>query len=130
MRQAKVVLAITLFGAAAVGAAKPNATVVGGWQQVGGAGVIEFSAKGTVLIRTDEGALTGTYQFVDAGTIRFDLDGAAAAFGAFIVPAKVSQDELALSDGEGAVTHFRRIGRDVATRRVPRPQHQQKGGTR
>ena len=125
MRQATVVLAIALLGAAAVGAAEPDVTVVGGWKQVGSAGVIEFSAKGTFLIRTGEGALTGTYQFVDAGTIRFDLDGAAAAFGAFIVPAKVSQDDLALSDGEGNVTHFRRIGRDVATQRVPRHQHHQ-----
>lgn len=113
MRQVIVVLAITLLGAAAVGAAKPDAAVVGAWKQVGGAGVIEFSAKGTFLVRTGEGALTGTYQFVDAGTIRFDLDGAAAAFGAFIVPAKVSQDDLALSDGEGTVTRFRRVGNDV-----------------
>ena len=130
MRKTAVVFAAVVLGVAFARAEGPKPTVVGTWEEVSGAGIIEFSPRGTVLIGTREGALSGRYDFVDAGTIRIQLDGAAAAFGPFIVPAKVSQDDLALSDEQGNVTRFRRSGRDVATRRVPRQQHNQKGDMR
>ncbi len=129
MRKTAVVFAAVVLGVAFARAEAPKPTVVGTWEEVTGAGVIEFSPWGTVLIGTREGALSGRYEFVDAGTIRIQLDGAAAAFGPFLVPARISQTELALSDEQGNVTHFRRGGHDAATQRVPRHQHHQKGDT-
>ena len=129
MRKTAMVFAAALLGVAFARAEGPKPTVVGTWEEVSGAGIIEFSPRGTVLIGTREGALSGRYEFVDAGTIRIRLDGAAAAFGPFIVPVRMSEIELALSDEQGNVTHFRRSGHDAATQRVPRHQHQQKGDT-
>lgn len=129
MKRTAVVFAAAVLGVTFARAEDPKPTVVGTWEEVSGAGAIEFSPRGTFLIGTREGALSGQYDFLDAGTIRFELDGAAAAFGPFIVPVRMSQTELALSDEQGNVTHFRRSGRDVATRRVPRQKHDQKGNT-
>ena len=129
MRKTAVVFAAVVLGVAFARAEGPKPTVVGTWEEVSGAGIIEFSPRGTVLIGTREGALSGRYEFVDAGTIRIRLDGAAAAFGPFIVPVRMSEIELALSDEQGNVTHFRRIGHDAATQRASRHQHHQKGDT-
>ena len=129
MRKTAVVFAAVVLGVAFARAESSKPTVVGTWEEVSGAGIIEFSPRGTVLIGTREGALSGRYEFVDAGTIRIQLDGAAAAFGPFIVPVRMSEIELALSDEQGNVTHFRRVGHDAAARRVPRQHHSQKGNT-
>jgi Type II secretion system (T2SS), protein G len=118
MSRAAVVLAVTLLSAVLVSAAAPDSGVVGAWKQVDGVGVIEFSARGTVLISSREGTLTGRYRFIDGGTVRFDFDGVAAAFGPFILPATVGGDDLALSDDQGDVTRFQRTSNDVAARQV------------
>ena len=100
-----LVAAVTI--AVVANANRPQNTIIGTWEQVGGVGeVLQFSNDGTITATSLGITGVGSYEFIDNDTIRINLPGIFSSSQIFDV--QISDDTLTLSYN-GTSVHYRRI---------------------
>lgn len=88
---------------------KPEAVIIGKWDEIDGTETIEFFKDGTVTI-VDKGiSLSGNYKFIDDDHIRIDLGGIGALAGPMISKVSISKDELSLTTSDGDIYKYQRV---------------------
>lgn len=86
-------------------AMQPKKLIIGTWERP--SEVLTIYPNETVTIKTQEGAFSGSYKFIDNKTLRFDLGGLGALAGPIILEYKVSSLELILNDKKTSRTYKR-----------------------
>ena len=83
--------------------------VVGRWQERAGPEIVEFDADGNVVLRFEDMALEGRYEFLEAETILLDLRGPRVSSDPIEAPLRIEGDVLTVTTPDGRVATYARV---------------------
>ena len=86
----------------------PEQAIIGKWEELDGPEVVEFDADGNVLLRFEEMALEGRYEFLDADRIVLDLRGPRVQSDPIEAPVRIEGGVLTFTMPDGRVATYGR----------------------
>lgn len=83
--------------------------IVGRWEERAGPEIVEFDADGNIVLRFEDMALEGRYEFLEADTILLDLRGPRVSSDPIEAPVRIEGDVLAVTMPDGRVATYARV---------------------
>lgn len=101
-------LAVVLLGLLLGCGTDAEKAIIGTWQELDGPEVVEFDAEGNVLLRFEDMALEGRYEFLAADRIVLDLRGPRVRSDPIEAPLRIEDDVLTFTMPDGRVATYAR----------------------